>query len=200
MIWLIQPMWSLQLIIKQVVVACCPVILAASPGSAIEVAPGATPSSVSVTFRPEDGCHLVAGAGYEARSLWCFDGAEPSSFDPNLLALGCSFSAEKVQRISPSWYSPKEARWNMVTWWTGRPWRSDLRPTPMLASLAVSCFVLLVAGRVHLWLAGCSSAWLCIIILYISMWCFPLQWVYWKVNIRPRPRFIESLCCLQTIR
>ncbi|CAK8998721.1 unnamed protein product [Durusdinium trenchii] len=35
-------------------------------GSAIEVAPGATPSSVSVTFRPEDGCHLVAGAGYEA--------------------------------------------------------------------------------------------------------------------------------------
>ncbi|CAL1168996.1 unnamed protein product [Cladocopium goreaui] len=35
------------------------------PGAAVDVGPGANKGSVSVTFRPEHGCHLVANAGNE---------------------------------------------------------------------------------------------------------------------------------------
>ena len=35
------------------------------PGAAVDVGPGANKDSVSVTFRPEHGCHLVANAGNE---------------------------------------------------------------------------------------------------------------------------------------
>ena len=35
------------------------------PGAAVDVGPGANKGSVSVTFRPEHGCHVVANAGNE---------------------------------------------------------------------------------------------------------------------------------------